>query len=153
VTPAGGSPLRNFADIVCIATVIRSLDVVAIQEVRGNLRALRYLMKVLDEEWAFIMTDVTKGPAGNDERLAFLFDTTRVKPSGLACEIVIPEEADAAAVKPGALDRQFARAPYAVSFISSGQTFILVTLHVDYASSPAGRVPELEAIADWVRVG
>ena len=44
----------------------------------------------------------------------------------------------------------FARTPYAVSFSSSGQTFILVTLHIDYASSPADRVPELEAIAEWL---
>jgi endonuclease/exonuclease/phosphatase family metal-dependent hydrolase len=149
-TPAGASPLRNFADIVYIATVIRSFDVVAVQEVHGNLRALRYLTKVLGDDWAFIMTDVTKGPSGNNERLAFLFDTTRVKPSGLACEIVIPEETDPATVKPGALNRQFARTPYAVSFISSGQTFILVTLHIDYASSPADRVPELQAIAEWL---
>ena len=149
-TPAGGSPLRNFADIVCIAAVIRRLDVVAIQEVRGNLRALRYLMKVLGEDWAFIMTDVTKGAAGNDERLAVLFDTTRVKPSGLACELVVPVESDPAKIKPGASNRQFARTPYAVSFISSGQTFILVTLHIDYASSPAERVPELQAIAAWL---
>ena len=54
------------------------------QEVRGNLRALRYLLKLLGEDWGFILTDVTKGSQGNDERLAFLFDTGRVKPSGLA---------------------------------------------------------------------
>ncbi len=111
VTPAGASPLRNFADIVYISTVARSFDVVAVQEVHGNLRALRYLMKVLGEEWAFIMTDVTKGPSGNNERLAFLFDTTRVKPSGLACELVIPEQADTSGLKPGALNHQFARTP------------------------------------------
>ena len=56
-----------------------------VQVVRGNLRALRYMLKVLGDDWAFILTDVTKGSQGNDERLAFLFDTRRVKPSGLAC--------------------------------------------------------------------
>jgi hypothetical protein len=40
--------------------------------VRGNLRALRYLVKVLGDDWAFILTDVTQGPGGNNERLAFL---------------------------------------------------------------------------------
>ncbi len=149
-TAKGVSPKRNFADIHYIATFIRRCDVVAVQEVRGNLRALRRVLEMLGEDWAFILTDVTQGPAGNDERLAFLFDTRRVKPSGLACELVVWVETDAKKVTAGALDRQFARTPYAVSFISSGQTFILVTLHVDYGGSAEERVPELRAIAEWL---
>ena len=50
-TPAGASPARNFADIAYIATFIRRCDVVAVQEVRGNLRALRYLLKELGDDW------------------------------------------------------------------------------------------------------
>ncbi|MFI1507593.1 endonuclease/exonuclease/phosphatase family protein [Streptomyces sp. NPDC020597] len=148
-TPEGASPKRNFADMHLIAAVVRRFDVVAVQEVRGNLRALRHLMKVLGEDWAFILTDVTEGKAGNDERLAFLFDTRRVKPSGLACELVVPIEKDTG-VPAGGLDRQFARTPYAVSFLSRGQTFTLVTLHVLYGEDATERVPELQAIADWL---
>jgi endonuclease/exonuclease/phosphatase family metal-dependent hydrolase len=148
-TPAGVSPKRNFADVSYIARFMRRCDVVAVQEVRGNLRALRYLLKLLGDDWAFILTDVTQGSAGNDERLAFLFDTRRVKPSGLACELVVWVE-DTTNVSAGALDRQFARTPYAVSFISSGQTFILITLHINYGKKAADRVPELKAIADWL---
>lgn len=148
-TPAGASPARNFADVTYIAAFIRRCDVVAVQEVRGNLRALRHLLKVLGDDWGFILTDVTRGPAGNDERLAFLFDTRRVKPSGLACELVVWVETGPR-VAVGALSRQFARTPYAVSFISSGQTFILVTLHVDYGEQPGDRVPELTEIATWL---
>jgi hypothetical protein len=138
VTPAGGSPKRNFADVSYISRFVRRCDVVAVQEVRGNLRALCYLLKALGDDWVFILTDVTKGSQGNDERLAFLFDTKRVKPSGLAYELVVWIE-DAANVS--ALDRQFARTPYAVSFLSSGQTVILVTLHVDCGKHAADRVP------------
>jgi hypothetical protein len=61
VTPAGGSPKRNFAHVSYISRFIRRCDVVAVQEVRGNLRALRYMLKVLGDEWAFVLTDVTKG--------------------------------------------------------------------------------------------
>jgi endonuclease/exonuclease/phosphatase family metal-dependent hydrolase len=142
-TADGGSPKRNFADVHAIAAMIGRFDVVAVQEVRGNLRALRYLLKVLGEEWAFILTDVSAGSSGNDERLAFLFDTGRVKPSGLACELV-PE------VTSAVLNHQFARTPYAVSFLGSGQTFTLVTLHVNYGTKPADRAPELTAIAKWL---
>ncbi|MEU6708086.1 endonuclease/exonuclease/phosphatase family protein [Streptomyces wuyuanensis] len=148
-TPEGASPKRNFTDIHLIAAVIRRFDVVAVQEVRGNLRALRHLMKVLGEDWAFILTDVTVGKAGNYERLAFLFDTRRVKPSGLACELVIPIEQNAG-VPARDLGRQFARTPYAVSFLSQGQTFTLVTLHVLYGEEASDRVPELRAIAQWL---
>ena len=61
--------------------------------------------------------------------MAFLFDTRRVVPSGLACEIVVPEE-QLGAIESGALERQFARTPYAVSFRSGDRTFILITLQV-----------------------
>lgn len=148
VTDEGASPKRNFSDAHAIAAVIRRFDVVAVQEVRGNLRALRYLMKVLGEDWAFVLTDVTLGKAGNGERLAFLFDTRGVKPSGLACELVVPLQEEAGVSSDG-LDRQFARTPHAVSFLSSGQTFTLVTLHVNYGANAVERVPELEAIAKW----
>jgi hypothetical protein len=50
-TPAGASPARNFADVTHIAAFIRRCDVVAVQEVRGNLRALRHLLKVLGDDW------------------------------------------------------------------------------------------------------
>jgi endonuclease/exonuclease/phosphatase family metal-dependent hydrolase len=148
-TSAGASPARNFADVTYIAAFIRRCDVIAIQEVRGNLRALRHLLKVLGDDWGFILTDVARGPAGNDERLAFLFDTQRVKPSGLACELVVWAESGPQ-IATGALSRQFARTPYAVSFVSSGQTFILVTLHIDYGKQPGDRIPELKEIASWL---
>src|SRR5262249_21322527 len=109
-TPAGASPKRNFADVSYISRFIRRCDVVAVQEVRGHLRALRYMLKSLGDSWGFILTDVTKGSQGNNERLAFLFDTERVKPSGLACELVVSIE-DAANVSASSLNRQFARTP------------------------------------------
>ena len=134
--------------MLAIAAVLSRFDVVAVQEVRSDLRALRYLLKALGPDWGFTLTDVTKGQAGNDERMAFLFDTRRVTPSGLACEIVMPE--DDPRVSPTAFARQFARTPYAVSFASAGKTFILVTLHVVYGKTPSDRVGELTAIAQWL---
>ena len=144
----GDSPRRDLADVLAIASVLSRFDVVAVQEVRSNLRALRHLLKALGPDWGFTLTDATRGTAGNDERLAFLFDTRRVTPSGLACELVVPD--DDPRVPPGAFARQFARTPYAVSFVSGGKTFILVTLHVVYGKTPADRVGELKGIAEWL---
>jgi endonuclease/exonuclease/phosphatase family metal-dependent hydrolase len=139
------SPKRDLTSLLCIAEILGRFDVVAVQEVRGNLKCLRDALKVLGPDWGVILTDVTKGDRGNDERLAFLFDTRRVKPSGLACELVLPD-ADPAATAV----RQFARTPYAVSFASGGETFILITLHVIYGTEPADRIGELTAIAQWL---
>lgn len=148
-TPAGASPQRNLADLHYIAAHIRRFDVVAVQEIRGNLRALRYLLKVLGDRWAFLLTDVSGGDAGNDERLGFLYDTARVKPSGLACELVVTL-GDRSGADSGVLDRQFARTPYAVSFLAAGQTFTLATLHINYGDKPSDRLPELTGIAEWL---
>lgn len=145
----GKSAKRDLRALAHITEIVSRFDVVAIQEVRGNLRALRHMMKDLGPDWGFILTDVTRGTAGNNERLAFVFDLRRVRPSGLACELVLSDEdLDQA----GAADmiRQFARTPYAVSFVSGGRTFLLVTLHVLWGTVPGDRIPELRGIAEWV---
>jgi endonuclease/exonuclease/phosphatase family metal-dependent hydrolase len=145
------SPKRDLAGLRAIGQIVARFDVVALQEVRGNLRALRHLLAWLNrggDTWGMLLTDVTKGSAGNDERMAFLFDTRRVTPSGLACELVVPPEWDD--IEEGAFGRQFARTPYACSFRGADDTFILVTLHVLYGRSPADRVGELRAIARWL---
>jgi len=144
------SPQRDLRALALITEIVSHFDVVAIQEVKDNLRGLRHLMKALGPEWSFILTDVTRGQAGNDERLAFVFDTRRVKLSGLACELVLSDE-DTGVKGTDVLAHQFARTPYAVSFLSSGKTFILVTLHVLWGSVPADRIPELKGIAEFMR--
>jgi endonuclease/exonuclease/phosphatase family metal-dependent hydrolase len=145
------SPKRNLHALRCIIEILKQFDVIAVQEVTGNLKCLRDTMRVLGDGWSFLMTDETKGASGNKERLAFIFNNSRVKLSGLACEIVIPDEELAKGdIKKGALTRQFARTPYAVSFKAKEKTFVLLTLHVLYGK-PEERTPELIAIANWVK--
>lgn len=145
------SPKRDLHSLLCIIEIIKRFDVIAVQEVKGNIKCLRDTMKVLGEEWSFIMTDVTKGTSGNNERFAFIFNTTKVKLSGLACEIVIPDEWLAkSAITENALQKQFARTPYAVSFKAKDKTFVLITLHVLYGDNARERIPELKALAEWM---
>ncbi|NOX46617.1 MAG: endonuclease/exonuclease/phosphatase family protein [Chlorobi bacterium] len=143
------SPKRNFRAVWAISEIISRFDVIAVQEVMGNLRALRNLMQCLGDEWSFLMTDITLGDAGNNERIAYLYHNTRVQTSGLASEIVIPPE-EINGKNNGALNRQFARTPYAVSFKAGKETFILLTAHIDYGKKSADRIPELKAIAKWM---
>lgn len=148
VSEEDDSPKRDLQSIRVIAEIIRRFDVIAIQEGRGNLKALRHTLKVLGTDWGLVLTDVTRGDAGNDERLGFLFDRRKIQMSGLAGELVVPDE-ELTSVEPDALQRQFARTPYAVSFRCGDETFILVTLHVLYGKSATQRTPELRAIAKW----
>ena len=144
------SPKRNLHALLCIAEIISRFDVVAIQEVKGNLKCLRHMMKLLGRDWGLILTDVAGGDLGNGERMAYLFDTRKVNLSGLACELVVPK---GKGIGPDAFDTQFARTPYAVGFRSCNHTFILVTLHVLFGQGKEGvkkRKKELKAIAHWL---
>jgi hypothetical protein len=53
-------------------------------------------------------------------------------------------------VEAAALERQFARTPYAVSFITGARDFTLIPLHVLYGEARADRVDELREIAAWL---
>jgi Endonuclease/Exonuclease/phosphatase family len=147
-TATGDSPLRNLQDMCAIADVISRFDVVALVEVKRELAALRLLMQILGPNWSFIVSDVTEGDPGNSERLGFVFDLRRVRPSGLAGEIVIPDSVlrDPAAV----IQQQFARTPYAVSFRAGPKGFTLVSLHIKWGAR-ADRTPEIAAIAEWLK--
>jgi hypothetical protein len=123
--------------------------VVAVQEPKYDLEALRHPIHALGPDWGLSFTDVTEGAPGNAECIAFLFDTRRVQLSGLACEIVIPQEGPGP-IGSDALEREFARPPYAVSFRSGEKTFILVTLHVLCGEDEQERLPEIRAIAEWL---
>ncbi len=143
------SPKRDLHSLLCIGEILKRFDVVALQEVKGNIRALRDLMKLLGRNWGMILTDVSRGAVGNNERMAYLFDTRRVQLSGLASELVVPEEW-LNEIAEDALRRQFVRTPYAVGFRSNDKTFVLVTLHVLYGKSAKDRIPELKGIARWL---
>lgn len=143
------SPRRDKQSIVFIAEIISRFDVIAVQEVKANISALKTLMAYLGDDWAFILTDVTRGASGNGERIAYIFDTRRVQLSGLASELVVPKE-ELKKIDKDALTEQFARTPYAVSFKAGKQSFILVTLHILYGKKKGDRVPELKAIAKWL---
>ncbi len=143
------SPKRDYRGLWAVAEIVSRFDVVALQEVCGDLRALRTLMKTLGPNWRFLMTDVNRGTKGGRERMAFLFDSSRAELSGLAGELVVPPEW-LAEIAPDALREQFARSPYAVSFRAGDTTVILVTLHVLYGRKAGDRVPELTAIARWM---
>ncbi len=139
-----GSPKRNLRAMACIAEIVRHFDVIAIQEVRRDTSAIRMLQKdFLGSDWGLILSDVSAGSGGNQERLAFIYDKRRVQPSGLAGEIVLPPTDQEEPVQ------QFARTPYIVGFQSANEGFALLTTHIYYGDVPADRLEEIKALAAY----
>jgi endonuclease/exonuclease/phosphatase family metal-dependent hydrolase len=153
------TPKRNIADIHYIAEILSRFDVVAVQEVQDNLEALRAIMACLGTDWGFHVTDVSFGDAGDRERLAYLYDLRRVRPSGLAGELVLsPEDIQASSggavvgddvIRVAGLARQLVKTPYMVSFTTASRPFVLTTAHIVWGDEDElePRAREAEALS------
>jgi endonuclease/exonuclease/phosphatase family metal-dependent hydrolase len=138
------SPKRNYRAMASIAEIARCFDVIAIQEVKRDTRGIRLLQNWLGLDWGLVLSDVTAGDQGNEERLSFLYDQRRVHPSGLTGEIVLPPTSQ------GDPAQQFARTPYIVGFECGQERFVLMTAHIKYGSIPQDRVDEIRSLADYI---
>lgn len=128
-----------------IAEIIDHFDLVAVQEVREDLAALRKLLSILGGWWKYVVTDVTEGTSGNGERLAFLYDERKVRFDGLAGEIVLPD------VK-GERALQFARSPFVCGFRSGWSAFHLCTVHIYYGKGVKDDPRRVKEIQDLARL-
>lgn len=140
----GDSPRRDWHALACIAAVVDRFDVTAVQETRRDTTALFAVLSLLGPQYRVIASDVTEGDPGGDERLAYIYDSRRIQPSGLVGEIVLPADAKGPVT-------QFARTPYAAGFVRGATDFILTTVHVLWGDSPGDRIDEVTAFATWMR--
>lgn len=127
-----------------IAECISRFDLVAIQEVRADLTALNDLLRILGRQWDVIYTDVSYADSGNYERLAFIYNRSKVSFTGLAGEMVLPSKA---AIKDMV---QIARTPFVCGFQVGWAKFNLCTVHIYYGpgtAEPPRRVNEIFALA------
>ena len=131
-----------------IAEILSSFDLIAVQEVAGDRRALEKVIDIMGKNWDYIVTDSTDGTAGGKERMAFLYDTRKLMFKNLAGEIVLP---DTQLVK-GKF--QFARTPFCVAFQAGWFLFNLTTVHI-YFGDVKGvkykqRVEEIDSISKFL---
>ncbi len=141
-----GSEKRKTEDYFYIAEIISRFDLIAIQEVLGNKKALDKLMPILGRSWDYIATDATEGTAGGSECMAFLYDKSKVTFKNVAGEIVLP---------PNLLinELQFARTPFCVMFQVGWFKFNLTTVHIIFGKSTKvnpQRLKEIESIAKFL---
>ena len=125
---------RGTEPLLYIAEIISAFDLVAVQEVRDDLTALNRVLRYLGPWWHVLVTDVTRGKQGNFERLAFLYDTRKVRFGGLVGEVVRPRSADDIS---GQFVEQFARTPFLVGFEVGWLKFTICTAHILYGTGTA----------------
>ena len=127
--------IREFGDnrrkesLCYLAEIISRFDLVAVQEVSANLKGLENLVSLLNLNWDYFVSDSTDGTAGGGERMAFLYDKSKLSFKKMSGEIVLPKNK----LIDGSL--QFARTPYCIAFQAGWFKFILTTVHIYYGST------------------
>ncbi len=139
---ANGSTRRHARrnSLLYIAEVISAFDLVAVQEVNENMAAFKEVTDLLGPHWNYIVTD----QSGNMERLAFVFDTRKIRFRHIAGEIVLPKNK-------GINPDQFNRTPFMVAFQAGWFKFNICTVHIYYGSATnlAPRKREIHDIAQF----
>ena len=138
--------------IYYIAEIITHFDLVAIQEVNKDLQGLERVMKVLGSHWQYICTDNTEGTRGNDERMAFVYDSRKISFGGLAGELVLEPIKDQEGNQQPVT--QLWRSPFMVGFRSGWTKFILTTVHILWGgnkANPPERVNEIRQVAQFLK--
>ena len=69
-------------EIQYIADICERFDIIALQEVKTDLRGLQRLQQRLPGNYRILVSD----PTGNYERFAFLYDKRTIIPTGLASD-------------------------------------------------------------------
>ncbi|MEO9892996.1 endonuclease/exonuclease/phosphatase family protein [Aurantibacter sp.] len=110
-----------------LAEILNWFDVIAIQEVNDNLVGLRAIESFMPSNYNLVFSD--KG--GNNERSAFIYDSSLINQLELVGEISVPPK-DHAYIKLKGVTSKFTgfdRNPYLCSFQWKNETFILITIH------------------------
>lgn len=123
-----------------IADICERFDVIALQEVKTDLRGLQRLQEKLPGNYRIVVSD----PTGNHERFAFLYDKRSVIPTGLASDIGfnVPAKSHRG--------YQLHRMPYCASFRAGRFDFVIATAHIYFGKTAKERDQRREEIQNLV---
>ena len=156
-----------------IAHILKRFDLIAVQEVNDDYRQFMKIVDIMGDKFDFVMSDT----AGNDERLAYVFNTEKVSPGKLFGEVALrPREFPSRNVTVHYRERRqnktqtfskmkytpFDRNPFIGSFSSGKIDFVLANVHLyfgkfqhsskeDDRRKYARRVLEIYALAKWAK--
>ena len=140
---------RTRESLYYIAEIIDHFDLVVIQEVNAKrLDGLEGVLEILGDNWSYVMSDGVDGAAGGNEAMAYVYNTNKVKFTGLAGEIVLSGDKTMG-------DIQFARTPFMVSFRAGWFDFKLCTVHIYYGKDTVKgiyqrRLKEIKSVSDFL---
>ena len=147
--------IREFGDgrleesLYYIAEIIDHFDIVVIQEINSKeLDGFKSVMKILGDNWSYIISDGVKGKEGGSEAMAFVYNKNKVQFTHLAGEIVLQNskklagsivdgkvQVDGVLVDGKVQEKvQFARTPFMVSLMANWFSFNICTVHIYYGS-------------------
>ena len=142
---------RRDKDYRLITKLVSWFDVAAIQEVNDDLSGIRAIQQHLPPAFRLLFSDY----AGNKERLAFLYDSSKVTVLEKVGEIAV-SPSDKRYIKLSGIQQKFPgfdRNPYLAAFRAGSFTFLLVNVHLYFGSDSAipmnRRSLETYAVARW----
>ncbi len=149
-----GAKRRNNYAINALAEICSNFDVIAVQELRQDLKDLKRMLEVMGPYWKVIFNDPAGQPKrpGNDERLAFVYDNRVMRFTGMAAELFITDDFLGEAGVPKTDMSVPWRPPYMVSFNAGSFDFVLITVHIQWNSKGGikARAKEIEMITKWI---
>lgn len=114
-----------------IAETLSYFDLIAVQEIKSSLDDLYIVMRLLGDDWGYLVNDITEGDSGNSERSCYIFNKKRVQLAGLAGEIVLWDDlTQISSIK------QLKRTPYITGFTAGWKTFAMINLHLHPGDKP-----------------
>ena len=146
---------RSEDDLELTSEMLRPFDLIAVQEIKEDFRPFEAVVNNLGADFDYVMTD----RAGNNERLAIIYDKRRVERLQLAAELVIlgRERPTLTFKVSGKKLKQkfpgFNRNPYLCAFRADSFDFTLANVHIYYGAKSGAkfrrRVLEVYALARW----
>lgn len=142
-----GKKTRKKDAIHLIAEIVNQFDLLALVELRDNLKDLGRVMDILGPYWKVVYSDFRSDAAGNRERMAYIYDKRMLTFTGLAAEADEPRKR-----KQGEYRPEFAwwRSPYMASFRAGNFDFVMLAVHMRWGSSVVERTEAIGHLADWV---
>ena len=156
-----------------IAHILKRFDLVAVQEINDDYRQFTEIVELMGPKYDFVMSDT----AGNDERLTFVYDKTKVVPGQLFGEIALrpreyPKRNVTVHFRQNRQDKTktfrdvrfvpFDRNPFIGSFKCGNVDLVLANVHLYFGAFQkssnekkqkkyARRVLEIFALAKWAK--
>jgi endonuclease/exonuclease/phosphatase family metal-dependent hydrolase len=146
-----GAQERRDSEFQLLAEILSWFDIAAIQECRENFSHLEQVHNHMPASCRLLFTDI----AGNQERMAFVYDSSKLTLLEKIGEISLPPADLPNITLPGVTQpfRGFDRNPYLATFKVGQTNFMFVNVHLYFGSTASDdmqrRSLETFAVARW----